>query len=378
MSSSPPSTDQQTRDRLVDLLLEHCRAMHVTGDEAELTDDLQRHYEERGEAVERVGDSLVVGRPDPDDRAGGKRPMVAMVGHLDVVPPTDDDREPRLETRQDGDVVVGRGTSDMKAGNIIAMDLFEDRELRDASPWAMCLVLYAREEGPAHENELADVLEAVPWLADVDLAVVLEPTDGEVQVGCLGSVNAVLTVQGRQAHSARPWHGESAVDKALPLLTAIARRGPEVVEVDGVTYQDVVNVTQAWTESARNVLPGEFHLNVNFRFAPSRSADAAVDELRAMAAAITEVGAIGFKVVDIAPPAPPRLSDAAVQRFVGEVGATVTAKQAWTDVARFASIGVPALNYGPGLTNQAHQRGEYVPVDNVVDGWNRLRAFLAG
>lgn len=360
------------RERLVERLLEQCRSMCTTGEEGPLTSAIEAHYQARGDAVMRVGDSLVIGAPD------GRRPLVALVGHLDVVPPTDDDREPRVETGIEGEVVVGRGTSDMKAGNIIAMDLFEDAELREEGPWAMCLVLYAREEGPAHENELADVLEAVPWLAKADLAVVLEPTDSDVQVGCLGSVNAVLTVAGKQAHSARPWHGESAIDKSLPLLAHFAAIDPEEVLVDGVTYQDVVTVTQAWTDSTRNVVPGEFHLNVNFRFAPSRSADTAVEELRAMVAAVEGIGEVGFKVVDIAPSAPPRLTEQSVQAFITSVGAPVTAKQAWTDVARFASVGVPALNYGPGLTSQAHQRGEYVPVDAVVDGWTRLRNFLTG
>ncbi|MFT5222381.1 MAG: succinyl-diaminopimelate desuccinylase [Glaciecola sp.] len=375
--SASTATDLPTtevRERLVAHLLEHLQAMQVTGDEAPLTSDLEEHYLAKGETVIRVGDSLVIGVPDADDA----RPMVALVGHLDVVPPTADDREPRVEMRPDGEVVIGRGSSDMKAGNVIAMDLFADTDLRASAGWAMCLVLYAREEGPEKDNELADVLEAVPWLDTVDLAVVLEPTDGHVQVGCLGSVNAHVTITGKQAHSARPWHGHSAVDKALPLLAALAAREPVDVDVDGVAYKDVVNVTQAWTDSARNVIPGEFHLNVNFRFAPSRSADNAVIELRAMIDEVAGLDGIGFKVVDIAPSAPPRLSDASVQSFITSVGAQVTAKQAWTDVARFASVGVPALNYGPGLTGQAHQRGEYVPIDAMVDSWSRLRAFLAG
>lgn len=366
------TVEQDVRDRLVERLLEHCRAMSVTGDEDPLTSDLEDHYRSRGEPVVRVGDSLVVGAPD------GERPLVVLVGHLDVVPPTDADREPRVEEREDGDVVVGRGTSDMKAGNVIAMDLFEDAALRADSPWCMAMVLYAREEGPAHENELADVLEAVEWLDEADFAVVLEPTDGEVQVGCLGSVNAVLTVTGKQAHSARPWHGESAVANALPLLTWFAQRDPVEVEVDGVSYRDVMTVTQVWTDNPRNVVPGEVHCNVNFRFAPSRSSDTAVEELRSIVESIEGVGKVGFRVVDIAPSAPPKLSDEVVQAFVTSVGAPVAAKQAWTDVARFASVGVPACNYGPGLTGQAHQRGEYVPVAAVTDAWSRLRTFLAG
>jgi succinyl-diaminopimelate desuccinylase len=83
-------------------------------------------------------------------------------------------------------------------------------------------------------------------------------------------------------------------------------------------------------------------------------------------------------IVDRAPAAPPHRDDPLVAAFVAAVGAPVTGKQAWTDVARFAAVGVPALNYGPGLTAQAHQRGEFVPVDAVVDASARLERFLRG
>jgi succinyl-diaminopimelate desuccinylase len=67
-----------------------------------------------------------------------------------------------------------------------------------------------------------------------------------------------------------------------------------------------------------------------------------------------------------------------VRAFVEQIGAPLAGKQAWTDVARFAELGVPACNYGPGLTAQAHQRGEYVPVTAIVEAGDRLRAFLEG
>jgi succinyl-diaminopimelate desuccinylase len=367
---------RSSRDDLVARLLEHCAHVCVTGDEGPIADAVETRYRELGEHVARVGNSVVVGARSSD------RPLVLLVGHLDVVPPTDEDLEPRVETRDGEELVVGRGTSDMKAGNVIAMAAFEDLELRARSPYELALVLYAAEEGPAEDNELADVLREVPWLRDAELAVVLEPTDGEVQLGCLGGLHAQVVFRGRQAHSARPWHGTNALTAGGALLAELDRRRPERVEVDGIAYHDVWSATQAWTDTlgppfaerpARNVIPGAFTVNLNLRFAPSRGLDEAETELRQMVADRAEV-----TIVDRSPPASPRLDVPTVRAFVDQIGAPVAGKQAWTDVARFAELGVPACNYGPGLTAQAHQRGEHVPVRAVVQAAARLRAFLEG
>lgn len=354
------------RDDLVARLLEHCGHVCVTGDEGPIADAVVTRYRSLGEDVARVGHSVVVGR------ATGERPLVLLVGHLDVVPPTDEDRVPRLATRDDGtEVVIGRGTSDMKAGNVIAMACFEDEGLRASSPYDLALVLYAGEEGPAEGNELGDVLVAEPWLTDAAIAVILEPTDGEVQAGCLGGLHATLTFEGRQAHSARPWHGENALTKAGAFLAELHELAPREVEVDGITYRDVWSATQAATDNARNVIPGRFVVNLNLRFAPSRSLDEAEEELRAF---VGDRAAV--EIVDRAPPAPPSLTSPVLERFVASVDAPLAAKQAWTDIARFAEAGVPGVNYGPGLTSQAHQRGEYVPVDALVEGHRQLHRFL--
>lgn len=365
--------DGDVRDDLVGRLVEHVAVMCPTGDEGPIAEAVLAGYAEHD--ATRIGSSVVVRGPVSD------RPLVLFVGHLDVVPPTDADRDPRVEVRDGVDVVVGRGTSDMKSGNVVAMRLFEEHAGR-ADRWAdLALVLYAGEEGPDEGNELARVLDEAGWLRGAALAVVLEPTDGQVQLGCLGGLHATLTVHGRQAHSARPWHGENALTKAGRFLAAFHDRAPVDVDVDGVPYRDVWSLTQAHADAGRNVIPGALRLNLNLRFAPSRSLAEAEDELRrtvAEVAAATDAGEVTVEVVDRAAPAPPHADDPVVARFVEAVGAEVAGKQAWTDVARLAAAGVPGCNYGPGRTDQAHQRGEFVEVDAMVDAWERLGRFLRG
>ena len=89
-------------------------------------------------------------------------------------------------------------------------------------------------------------------------------------------------------------------------------------------------------------------------------------------------GRADVEIVDSAPAGRPRRDATLVRAFIETAGAVVEPKQAWTDVARFSEVGVPAVNFGPGLTAQAHQAGEYVPVANLDDAYTRLRAFLAG
>jgi succinyl-diaminopimelate desuccinylase len=108
----------------------------------------------------------------------------------------------------------------MQAGNVVAMRAFEDADLRARSPYELALLLYAGEEGPAEGNELRSVLGTSPWLLEAVLAIVLEPTDGQVELGCLGSLHALVRFRGRQAHSARPWHGRNALTMAGELLAA--------------------------------------------------------------------------------------------------------------------------------------------------------------
>jgi succinyl-diaminopimelate desuccinylase len=74
----------------------------------------------------------------------------------------------------------------------------------------------------------------------------------------------------------------------------------------------------------------------------------------------------------------PGLSQPAAASFVAAMGGQARAKLGWTDVARFDSLGIPAVNYGPGDPQLAHSRGEHVPLAQIADCEARMLAWLAG
>jgi succinyl-diaminopimelate desuccinylase len=311
------------------------------------------------DGVERLGNSLLVGK-----RAN--RPLILLVGHVDTVPAQGQGPAVIEEGR-----LTGLGASDMKSGLAVMVHLLEDPAVR-LGPYDVVGVFYDKEEGPAEENGLEPVLQAASWLADAEFAVVLEPTDLELQVGCVGTINATVRFEGHSAHSARPWLGENAVTKAGSWLADLHTRAPESHVIDGLEFKEVFSVTSASGGIARNIIPARFDVNLNYRFAPDKTLDEAEALLREIGAPADRV-----EIVDRAPAGPVPEGNPHFERLAGVSGAPRTAKQAWTDVARLAIYGIPAVNYGPGETAQAHQVAESVALDNLRTVFNALKRFLA-
>lgn len=307
--------------------------------------------------VMRIGNSVVAGR-----RTG--RPLVLLVGHLDTVP-----SQGQGPAAVSGGRVVGLGASDMKAGLAVMVHLLLDREVT-SGPYDVVGVFYDKEEGNADQNGLEAVLTRAEWLTEADFAIVLEPTDGELQLGCVGSINATARFLGTAAHAARPWTGENAVTKAGRWLADMHDRDPEIVQVAGLEFREVATVTMAGGGVARNIVPARFEVNVNYRFAPNRSLEEAETRLRAIIAEADEV-----EIIDRAPAAPIPVGSPYLDALIA-TGAPVRPKQAWTDVARFAARGVPGVNFGPGETARAHQVDESVPIANLERSLGALKRFL--
>ena len=102
---------------------------------------------------------------------------------------------------------------------------------------------------------------------------------------------------------------------------------------------------------AGNVIPDECVIRVNFRFAPDRSADDALAQLQELSSTVR-----GDAARRRAPAPCPGLDAPAAAEFVAGRRRHAVAKFGWTDVARFAALGIPAVNYGPGDPSLAHTR----------------------
>jgi succinyl-diaminopimelate desuccinylase len=345
-----------------------CARLSPIGEEREIAGDVEGWARARFARVERISSSVVVHVDEGRGERGG-RPLIALCGHLDTVPVHPDDRHP---PRREGGRLVAPGASDMKGGLAVMMELAE-RLPRERRFCDLVLVLYAREEGPYLENELEEVLREPGRLGRPDLALCLEPTDNVLQLGCVGSIHATFTFPGRSAHSARPWHGENAIHRAGALLSDLAARAPREARSGGHLFREVISATRIEGGRARNVVPDRCAVNVNFRFAPDRTVEAAAEELRALAA---RHGAAA-ELVDVAPACPAYADHPSVRRLVERTGVASAPKQAWTDVARLAAHGIPAANLGPGATSQAHQRGEWVEIAALARCYEIYERFLS-
>jgi succinyl-diaminopimelate desuccinylase len=356
---SPSETDT-TRAPLTGTVADVCHDLVASrseyGDEERLADLVEARCAALGVRHERIRHCVIA-------RTGGDGDPVALVGHLDTVP-----NWPGGGVHRTAERIVGRGAADMKGGVAVMLRLLERFAAR---PEPLVHVFYDREEGANRDNGIHLVLGQSSLLGSPTLGIVLEPTGGTVHAGAVGTMNADVVYGGRAAHSARPWEGENAIDNAAAALVRFAARTPEPVEVDGLTYHDVVTVTHVDAGVARNVVPDRCTLWVNVRVAPGRSLDDARREVEQLAGPEGEV-----RWLDESPSALPSLGAPIVQHFIAETGAPVLPKQAWTDVATLIHAGIPAVNFGPGESSQAHQPEEWVSIETMEQVEDRLARFL--
>jgi succinyl-diaminopimelate desuccinylase len=232
-------------------------------------------------------------------------------------------------------------------------------------------VFYECEEVDVARNGLFRLSRSVPSLLAGDFAVLLEPSGGVVEGGCQGTLRASVTATGARAHTARSWMGRNAIHEASAILEVLRSWTPRTPVVDGLEYHEGLNAVAISGGVAGNVVPDSCVVTVNYRFAPDRPADEAESYIRSL------FSAWDVSLLDVAGGARPGLSDPVAAAFVAAVGGTPRAKLGWTDVARFAELGIPAVNYGPGISEIAHTAGEYVEVAAIADCESRLRAWLS-
>jgi succinyl-diaminopimelate desuccinylase len=339
--------------------------------EAELADLVEARLRERAPslAIDRVAHNVVVRTQLGRDR------RVLLGGHLDTVPANAGNEVPRVE----GDTLFGLGSADMKSGLAVLLRIAEQlhadsllgeeaRAIHDVT-----LVFYEAEEVRDEFNGLGIVMRERPELLAADFAVLLEPTDGWVEAGCQGVLVAKAGFDGERAHAARPWMGSNAIHAASDVLARLAEHQTDTVDVDGLEFRESFQVVgiEGGIAGKHNVVPDRCTLTVNRRFAPKYTPEEAEAQVRELLE-----GADDIEILQAQLAAPPNLHDPLVDEFVSGLALPVRPKLGWTDVARFAALGVPAVNFGPGDPEIAHTQGEFVTRASIDRCYDVLGRFV--
>ncbi len=294
------------------------------------------------------------------------KPLVLLAGHTDTVP-----EQGNLPGRIEDGAVHGLGASDMKGGLAVMIEL--GRWAADADlAYDLALLFFPREELGPHENPLPALFAATRVIDEAALVVCLEPTDNTLQLGCLGNLTARLVFEGRSAHSARPWLGVNAIGLAVDGLREVVGLEPRDVQVEGLTFREVISVTQIQGGVASNVIPARVEATLNFRYAPGRTPADAEAYLRDTLAQDVEIlqnsGAAHV----------PSLESPLLARLRSTGPFEIEPKQAWTNVADFAARGLDAVNLGPGATRYAHAVDERVEIAELERTYAALQRLLLG
>ena len=290
---------------------------------------------------------------------------LALVGHTDTVPFDPNWKEATTLTEQDGKL-LGRGACDTKAFVAATVTALQRTDLRTLQR-PLALVFTADEEiGLRGAKYLADLNVLQPRYS-----IVGEPTSLQPIRAGKGYSLAEVVVRGREAHSAYPALGVSAVFRAARLITRLEHLA---IELTAGEHQDfdpphtTVNVGLIRGGSAKNVIAGECRFTLEWRPIPSQPSDhvlklinAAIDEAQKAdpdfdAEVKLERLDSGF---DTAPDSP---LVTLLERLTNKRAGTVAFG---TEAAQMTVLGSEAVVIGPGNIRDAHRTGEFVPIDEL-------------
>ena len=339
------------------LTLDLVNISSVSKDEKSIADSIEEALKKCNHLkLTRVNNSLVA------QTSFGNKQRVVIAGHIDTVPANNN-----FPGKINNSEVVGLGSVDMKSGIAVALKLASEIT---SSNFDITYFFYESEEIETKFNGLELITKQQKDLLNCDFAILMEPTNGILEVGCQGSLRFEVSTSGKRSHSARWWNGENAIHKTNKILEILNNYKSREPEIDGYKFREGLQAVKINGGIAGNVVPDSVSVSINHRFAPDTSIDQATTNMKNL------FKDFNFLLVDAANAAPTGLSNPVIKDFVSSICKSIAPKFGWTDVARFASNGIPAINFGPGDPNLAHHPDEKVLISQINDVYESLKKWL--
>jgi acetylornithine deacetylase len=327
---------------VVSLAAELLAIQSTTGSEAGIIDFVSRWLVARGWNV--TLQEVSRGRANIWGSRSGSDGGVTFSTHLDTVPPF---VPPRLE----GTRLYGRGSSDAK-GIAAAMMVAADRLVNDGEKRIDVLFVVGEEKGSDGARAANSLRARSRFLING------EPTESKLASGAKGSLRATIRTRGREAHSAYPHLGRSAIEPMLELLPTV-RNLP--LPSDPVLGETTVNIGTIRGGTEANVIPAHAEAEIMFRL---------VGDVEPIKKMVLE-WAKGRADVEFGSHIP-------AQRFATVPGFETVPVAYTSDIPLLSNWGEPLL-FGPGSIHVAHTPDEYIDVEELrksVETYERLAKTL--
>ena len=339
------------------LTLDLVNIASVSQDEQAIADSIQAALVEvKHLKVSRISNSIIA------QTNFGANQRVVIAGHLDTVPANNNFPGKKTSTE-----VIGLGSVDMKSGIAAALKLAA--ALTNAK-YDVTYLFYESEEIETKYNGLELITKQAKDLLNCDFAILMEPTNGIIEVGCQGTLRFQVSARGTRSHSARWWNGENAIHALTPVLEILNSYKSREPIIDGHKFREGLQAVKINGGVAGNVVPDEVTMTINHRFAPDTTPAQAEENMKKL------FKDFNFQLLDVASGAPTGLNNELIKDFVSKIGTAIAPKFGWTDVARFAAAGIPAINFGPGDPNLAHHPDEAVKIKQIEDVFASLKDWL--
>lgn len=346
------SVSARSNVEIVDYLARRCEALGFL---------LKRFPYTDNNGVEKVNLIALAGT----DFATKPNVTLALVGHTDTVPFDPNWEEALKLTERDGKL-YGRGACDTKAFIAAMLSAVETVELASLKQ-PLALIFTADEEiGLIGAKRLADA-DAIA----VQNAIVGEPTSLRPMRAGKGYCLAEVTVKGREAHSAYPALGQSAVAGAARLITRIEDIADQLRAETHQLFdppQTTLNVGLIQGGTAKNVIPGECRFTLEWRPIPGQGPDRLLDLL---SSSIDEEHKshpdLSFEVdASRTDEGYETAADSNVVKLLETLTGLTSGTVAFgTEAAQLTQLGAESVVLGPGDIRVAHRTGEFVPVDEL-------------
>ena len=361
-------------DRTEEILRDLIAHPSVSSDpNAALIGNLADRLESAGARVEIFADETgekanLWGTIGPDV-AGG----VLLSGHSDVVPVKDQDwsTDP-WELTERGDLLLGRGTCDMKGFIAAAMAMADEYGATSLRrPVHFCFT-HDEEVGCLGAQALVPLLKQREHLPAI--AVVGEPTEMRIIEGHKGCCEYTARFHGLEGHGSNPDRGVNAVAYAVKYVTRLMElaeelklRAPRDSRFD--PPWTTVNVGKLAGGVAHNVSPGRAEVEWEMRPVQYGDAEFVKEQLQAYVEgellpamrAITPWADISVETIGEVvglEPMDDNMARALVAQLTGGNSADVV--PFGTEAGLFQELGMSVVVCGPGSIAQAHKPDEYI------------------